>query len=69
MIYQITVRGRIDRRYLPVLGNVNLDETDSEDGTLSVITGEMQDQSALGGILNALIDHRYTLISVKKLND
>jgi hypothetical protein len=69
MLYQITVSGSVDQRYLPVLGDVKLVETLSESGSITTITGEMQDQSALGGIINTLIDNRYSLISVMKLNE
>ena len=69
MLYQITVSGSVDQRYLPVLGDVKLVEPLSESGSITTITGEMQDQSALGGIINTLIDNRYSLISVMKLNE
>jgi hypothetical protein len=69
MLYQITVSGSIDKRLLPRLGPINLNESASDTGSTTTITADMQDQSALGGILNTLIDNRYTLISVKKLNE
>ena len=69
MIYQITIRGSVDRRHLPILGQVKLNETVLATGSITTITAEMQDQSALGGILNTLINNRYTLISVMKLNE
>lgn len=68
MLYQIIVSGSIDRRLLPILGPIKLNESASDAGSTTTITADMQDQAALGGILNTLIDNRYTLISVKKMN-
>jgi hypothetical protein len=66
--YQITVQGRVDKRFLHLLGNLKLDETSFSKETVTVLTGEVEDQAALSGILETLIDNRYSLISVLKLN-
>jgi len=35
--------------------------------TLSTLTGNMEDQEALSGVLNILFDNRYSIISVMKI--
>ena len=65
--YQITVEGRIDPTYMSSLTDLVVTHTETSQKTLSTLTGNMQDQEALSGILNMLFDNRYPVISVMKI--
>ena len=65
--YQITVLGRLDDLTLQNLGEMKVTFTQSGEKQLSTLTGDVMDQVALSGILNTLIDHRYSVISVIKI--
>ena len=65
--YQITVHGYIDDLTLQNLGGLNVSYSQTSGKQLSTLTGNVADQSALSGILNTLIDHRYSVISVMKI--
>jgi len=66
--YQISVQGNIDENLGKRLGKMNMSMVKSGNKTISTLTGNLQDQSALSGILNTLFDYRYIVISVLKLN-
>ena len=63
-VYQIRVKGSVDRRLARSLG---MSIADVEEGTRqeSVLFGPMLDQAALIGILNALYDYGFSLLSVE----
>ena len=66
--YQITVEGIIGNNLLGNLGDMSVAYSTSKDTKRSILTGEVIDQPALSGILNTLIDNRYTVISVMKID-
>ncbi|RLD50992.1 MAG: hypothetical protein DRJ05_18920 [Bacteroidetes bacterium] len=66
--YQISVQGNIVNNLINRLGEMEVSKTGLANKTISTLTGNVQDQSALSGILNTLFDYRYTVISVLKLN-
>jgi hypothetical protein len=57
--YQITVQGKVDPKFVNQLCDLSVMHTLSKGQTLSTITGEFEDQEALSGIMNILIDHQY----------
>jgi len=65
--YQITVEGKVDPRYMKSLNNLSVMHTVTSNKTLSTLTGNMEDQEALSGVLNILFDNRYSIISVMKI--
>ena len=65
--YQIIVNGTINPSFLPIMGDVSLAQTETNNQSITTLTGEVVDQSALGGLINTLIDNRYMVISVLKL--
>jgi hypothetical protein len=66
-IYRITVEGIIPKSLLDCLASMELENDTSPGNTVSTITGCMQDQSQLNGVLNTLYNNRYTVISVIKI--
>lgn len=70
--YSITVEGLISKRFLAQL-NMSASLCDTGGKPMTVLTGEVFDQGALIGMLNALYDMGFCLVSVenlsKKIND
>jgi len=66
--YQITVLGRVDPEFMKKLNTLTVTHTESNDRTISTLTGEIEDQESLNGLLNILFDHRYSVISVMKID-
>jgi len=66
--YQITVQGKVDPEFMKQLNTLTVTHTEARDKTLSTLTGEIVDQESLNGLLNILFDHRYSVISVMKID-
>lgn len=65
--YQITVDGRVDENFIESISGMTVSHNRIKEKTLSTLTGELNDQSALNGILNTLFDYRFPVISVMKI--
>ena len=67
--YQIRVKGHLDASWSDRLGGLAIETSDLDgDAIVSTLTGQLPDQSALSGVLNALVDLHHVLISVKRLD-
>jgi len=66
--YQIVVRGKVDPNFMMQLNNLEVMHTDIRGETASTLTGIMEDQEALSGLLNILVDHQYEVISVLQID-
>ncbi len=67
-IYRIVVDGFIDESWSDQFGGMQiLVEKKKGSRTVSILIGEIKDQSALSGILNNLYDMQFTVISVNML--
>ena len=66
--YQIMVRGRVDSNFIKNTTDVEISHQEIGDVTYSNLYGEFQDQEALSGLLYVLIDNRYTVISVTRVD-
>ena len=62
MKYKIIVRGTIS----PDLSN-NLSGLDIKNERISILSGEIKDQSELMGVLNTLSNYNTEVVSVKKI--
>jgi len=62
MIYKIIVKGTIS----PDLSN-NLSGLDIKNERISILSGEIKDQSELMGVLNTLSNYNTEVVSVKKI--
>ena len=69
-VYQIRVQGKIDQSWSARLGDMQIRVIHNPGSKpLSVLVGNIQDQAALSGILNALYELHLTVISVKMLKE
>lgn len=66
--YQISVAGHLDETMGRFLGGMTISYQKTSKNDISTLTGDLIDQSALNGVLNTLFNHRYTVLSVLKLN-
>jgi hypothetical protein len=66
--YQITVKGKVDAKFMNRLNNLSVSHTETDDRTLTTLTGIIPDQAALNGLLNILYDHQYSVISLQKID-
>jgi hypothetical protein len=69
-IYKIKVFGDLNERFTERMGGMQLNvERFHKEGPVSVLIGQINDQSALSGILNTLYNSQLTIISVAMLKD
>jgi len=61
--YEIIVKGHVGKRWLNSHGGMKLEHRSTGE---TVISGPVQDQSALHGILNRIRDMNLTLVNVMK---
>jgi hypothetical protein len=67
MIYQIKVKGELDKSWSEWLDNIQISCEDQQDGTvITILTVDVTDQSTLFGILDRIRDLNILLISVTK---
>ena len=66
-VYSITVEGYIPESLLVCLASMELQNNDPSENPVSTVTGRLEDQSQLHGVLNTLYNNRYTVISVIKI--
>jgi hypothetical protein len=68
--YRILIRGALDASWSDRLGGMAISAAQLADGTPATkLIGELTDQSALVGVLNALHDFGLPIISLERLAD
>ena len=68
-IYQVIVRGQIDPTWSDLLEGMKVSQVTQEDyPRCTSLEGELIDQAALAGVINALYEMHLTIISMKRLN-
>ena len=69
-VYRIIVQGELDESWSEKLGGLQINVDRSNDKKpITVLIGQINDQSALSGVLTALHDFHFPIISVNLLND
>ena len=69
-VYKIIVQGELDESWSERLGRLQINVDRSKDKKpITVLIGQINDQSALSGVLTALHDFHFPIISVNLLND
>jgi len=69
-VFLIEVKGKIDKNLSDTLGDLKISHnTIDEKTTVSRLHGEVLDQAALMGILNALYEMRFPIVSLKIISE
>ena len=68
--YRIRVQGHLDKSWADQISGMAItqDSTADED-PVTILVGHLADQAALSGVLNALYDLRFSLLSVENLDE
>jgi hypothetical protein len=67
--YEIRIRGYLDECWSDRLGGMTILPSDDEHGgTITTLYGQLPDQAALFGVLNALYDMRLPVLSFECLD-
>lgn len=67
--YRITIEGRLEPSWSERLGGMQITVTErGESGAFTILEGEVKDQAALIGILNAVCNLHLPLVSVESSN-
>lgn len=70
MIYQIKMKGELDRSWSDWLGNVQISTEQDESGTLfTVLTVDVADQTVLFGILDRIRDLNFELVNCYQIGE
>ena len=68
--YQIIIEGRIDTTWSELLEGMKVSQVTLDNYShCTSVEGELIDQAALAGVINALYEMHLTIISVKRLNE
>lgn len=68
-IYKIKVIGKIPTNRSDCFSGMSLHYFDCDENTISILRGVLPDQAALSGVLNALYDMHFSVLSVKKIEN
>jgi hypothetical protein len=66
MIYQIKIKGLLDRQWTDWFGGMSISPTEGGD---TLLTGPVEDQAALHGMLKKVRDLGRPLLSVNRIDD
>jgi hypothetical protein len=67
--YRIRVRGLVDPKWSEWLGGMTITSRESQGTTVTDLVGQVADQTALSGILNALYEMHLPILQVEFLGD
>lgn len=68
-IYKITVQGLISKRLSENFAGMQITtEQQKNSGPITILTGRVQDQAELAGVLNSLYETHVSIISVENLS-
>jgi hypothetical protein len=65
--YKIRIEGHLDPGWSERLGGLAIRRCGTDSGPTTTLTGRVRDQSALRGIIDALMDLRFEVVSVERL--
>ena len=65
--YRIRVKGRVDPSWSDHLNGMAIENLETDGEHSSVLSGQLVDQSALTGVINALVDMHHEVLSVDRL--
>ena len=67
--YQITIQGKVEPNFIERFSGFSVSHIETESKTFSSLSGKIEDQEALSGLINILFDHQYKIVSVLKLDN
>jgi len=67
-VYAIRVAGELDDGWSDRLGGLAITVCEGGKQVETILYGRLPDQAALLGVLNALYDHRFVLLSVESIS-
>jgi hypothetical protein len=65
--FRILVKGRLDQSWSERLSGMTIENQETHGEFTSVLTGPLTDQSALSGVIGALVDMHFEVLSVDRL--
>ena len=68
-LYRIRIKGRLDPSWSDRFGGMSIENLETNGEPMSVLSGPLADQSALSGVINALVDMHHELLSVDRLEN
>ena len=66
-LYQITLEGNFNTKGIQEMTGMSVSY--SADGNISTLTGILEDQSALNGLINTLYNQRFIVVSIIKISN
>jgi hypothetical protein len=66
--YRILVKGRLDPSWSERLSGMAIENLETRGEATSILIGPLTDQSALSGVIAALVDMRHEVLSVDRLD-
>ena len=66
-VYRIRIEGRLDPSWSDRMGGLAIEAGGAESAPVTTLTGELTDQSALHGVLNALLELHLPILSTERL--
>jgi len=65
--YRIRVRGRLDPSWSEHVGGMSIENLATSGEPTTVLSGPLADQSALSGVISALVDMHHEVLSVERV--
>mgnify|MGYP000644552569 CR=1 FL=1 len=65
--YRILVKGRLDPSWSERLSGMAIENLETHGEPTSILIGPLTDQSALSGVIGALVDMHFEVLSVDRL--
>ena len=66
-LYQITLEGKFNTKGIQEMTGMSVSY--SAEGNISTLTGILEDQGALNGLINTLYNQRLSLVSIIKISN
>ncbi len=63
--YRIRVKGRLEPSWSDCLGGMSIENLETDGEPTSTLSGPLADQSALAGVVSALVDLHHEVLSIE----
>ena len=65
-LYRIRIKGRLDPSWSDRFGGMSIENLETNGEQMSVLSGPLVDQSALSGVVSALVDMHFEVLAVNR---